>query len=450
MGMAISTFQSTNGNGETEMTLLLIKDASIHGLPGRHDVKVENGLVACVEPTGTTATIHDGFSPPPVTLLAEGGLLARAFVEPHLHPDKSFSLSSLPKAELVGLDSFSRSSRIKASFQPEEVARRARRAFDLAISNGVTRLRANVDIDSIAGLRGFEGVLRAREEVVGILDVDLVAFPQEGLTRDPTAYDLLREALNSGANLVGGWPNVEEGEEGQRAHVSKVFDLAEEFDVGVDIHADCWIDERERMLEVIADETSRRCFHGRVMASHCCGIECYHDDARRVADKVAEADVRVAVIPLNLLDGGPRGLSRPHLLREAGAQIVIGSDNLNDGWYPLGTLNPLDRAYMALVGGGFRDDQVDAIWHMIAGGAAHGLDNYDRLDTDAEHETDIRVGMVADLVLLGACSRLEAIRRPGGPITTIKAGRIVARRSVAEEVFGRELPLHQLAQEALQ
>lgn len=420
------------------MTALRITDASIHGRDGRHDVLVEDGRVTRIDPAspegGGSGTI--GATPPGATVLdAGGGLLARAFVEPHLHPDKSFSLSELPPAEASGLDHFTRAARIKAGFTPESVARRARRAFELAVSNGVTRLRANIDIDSIAGLRGFEGVLRAKEEVASILDVDLVAFPQEGLARDPGAYDLLREALRSGADLIGGWPNVEEGEEAQRAHVAAVFDLAEEFDVDVDIHADCWLDERERMLEVIADETIARGFQGRVLASHCCGIERYsEEDARRVADRVAAADVRVAIIPLNLVDGGPRGLSRPHLLRRAGAEVIVGSDNLNDGWYPLGTQNPLDRAYMALVGGGFGDEEVDDVWHMVAGGAAHALDDRGRADASAAAASDVQPGMAADLTLFGARDRHEALRRPGGALTTIKAGRVVARRTVGERV----------------
>ncbi|MEQ1944540.1 amidohydrolase family protein [Mesorhizobium sp. VNQ89] len=417
------------------MTPLLIRDASIHGLAGRHDVLVEDGKVTridAVKPGAQHPSMMGSNGPTSTVIEAEGGLLARAFVEPHLHPDKSFSLSDLPASETAGLDHFARSSRIKASFTAEQVARRARRAFDLAVANGVTRLRANIDVDSIAGLRGFEGVLRAREEMAGILDIDLVAFPQEGLGRDPAAHDLLREALKSGANHIGGWPNVEDGDQAQRAHVATVFDLAEEFDVDIDIHADCWLDERERMLEVIADETIARGFHGRVMASHCCGIECYRDDAPCVAEKVAAADVRVAVIPLNLLDGGPRGMARPHLLRKAGVEVIVGSDNLNDGWYSLGTLNPLDRIYMAVVGGGFRDDEVDAVWHMVSGGAAHALDNRDRAQASAETATDVHVGMVADLVLLGARSRVEAVSQPGGGITTIKRGRVVARRKIEE------------------
>ncbi|GLU88685.1 cytosine deaminase [Agromyces sp. NBRC 114283] len=417
---------------------LLIAGAALHGRPGAHDVLLRDGAVASIEPSGSigAAALAEWADRAGAERLdAAGGLLARAFVEPHLHPDKSFSLSELDPAEASGLDHFARSSRIKAGFTPERVARRARRAFELAVANGVTRLRANIDIDSIAGLRGFEGVLQAREEVRGILDVDLVAFPQEGLGRDPGALPLLREALRSGADLVGGWPNVEDGDAAQRAHVRTVFELAEEFDVDVDIHADCWLDERERMLEVVADETIARGYQGRVLASHCCGIERYSDeDAGRVAARVAEADVRVAIIPLNLVDGGPRGLSRPHELRRAGAELVVGSDNLNDGWYPLGTLSPLDRAYMTLVGGGYGDDDVDLVWHMVASGAAHALDDRTRADAEAWRAPDVTPGMTADLVLLGAHDRLEALRRPGGPLTTIKAGRVVARRSVDESV----------------
>lgn len=398
-----------------------IRNASLHGRDGRWDVRISGELVDNITPHADLTEGADG------DLDARGGLVSRAFVEPHVHPDKSYSLSELPE----GLDptvrdepdAFMRAAKIKAGFTAENVERRALRAFRLAASNGVTKLRATADVDTLAGLRGVEGLLRARERAAHLLDVEIVAFPQEGLSRDPGAEALLEAALEMGADFVGGWPNVELTREEEEDHVRRVFDLAERFGVGVDIHADCFQDRSEQMLEFIADETIRRGLQGRVLASHCVALELYEDEvAARVIDKVAAAGMTVAVIPLNLADGGPRGLSRPQELVEAGVNVVAGSDNMNDGWYPLGTLNPLDRANMTFFGGSFDSEaDVDTVWNMISGSAWQAL---------GDQPGDLRPGLPAELVILGAHTRAAALEQPLGALTTVHRGRIVSQRTV--------------------
>ncbi|MFI6283398.1 amidohydrolase family protein [Streptomyces sp. NPDC051018] len=406
---------------------LLIRRGRVHGRDGLVDLWVRGGKVAAVVPsgeapgpTGPNGTAA-GPDPAPEVLDAGGGLVSRSFTEPHYHPDKAYSRALAPAG---ARDSFERARLIKAGFTVEDVTERATRALRLASANGVTRLRANVDVDSVSGLRGFHGVLAARERVAHLLDVEIVAFPQEGLARDPESRALLAEALASGADLIGGWPNVEDGAEAQRAHVREVFDLAERFDVGVDIHADCMIDPAETMLEYVAEETIRRGYQGHVLASHCCGLEVYADtDAARVVAKVAEADVRIVVVPLNLLDGGPRGLSRPRELMAAGAVVAAGSDNMNDGWYPLGTLDPLDRAQMAFFGAGFHDEgAVDTAWEMVCGQASAAVGG---------RPGDIEVGEDADLVLFEAPDRATALANAPSTRTTLRRGRVVSRRNTA-------------------
>lgn len=403
-----------------------IVNARLHGRPDLWEIRLQSGRIAAVEPQKSP-----GSAAPAGAVDAAGGLVSRAFAEPHVHPDKSYSLSDVPEGvDLSGIapgDGFTRAARIKQGFTPENVERRARRAFELAVSNGITKLRATADVDTIAGLNGIEGLLRAREAVRPILDVELVAFPQEGLTRDPGAEELLREALRMGADFIGGWPNVETSGEEERAHVGTVFDLAEEFGVGVDIHADCFLDPNERILEHIADETMRRGFGGRVLASHCAALEIYDDaDAARVIGKVARAGIDIAVIPLNLAGEGPRGLSRPQELLAAGVNVAAGSDNMNDGWYPLGTLNPIDRASMAFFGGSFHEESdVDTVWDMVSGASWRALGG---------EPGDVTVGSEAELVILGVPTRAAALERPLGPLTTIHRGRVVARRAVAERL----------------
>jgi cytosine/creatinine deaminase len=399
---------------------LVIRGGRVHGRDGLTDVHVRDGRVTALVPGGSGEALTAAAAAAEV-LDADGSLVSRSFTEPHYHPDKAYSRALAPAG---ARDSFERARLIKAGFTAEDVAARAERALRLASANGVTRLRANVDVDSVSGLRGLHGVLAARERVAHLMDIDIVAFPQEGLGRDPGTRDLLAEALRSGADLVGGWPNVEDGAEAQRAHVREVFDLAERFGCGVDIHADCMIDPAETMLEFVAAETARRGYGGRVLASHCCGLEVYGEaDAARVVAAVAAADVRIVVVPLNLVDGGPRGLSRPRQLMEAGAVVAAGSDNMNDGWYPLGTLDPLDRAQMTFLGAGFHDEgSVDTVWDMVCGQSAAVL---------GDRPGDITAGEYADLVILDAPDRATAIANMPGTRTTLRRGTVVSRRDTA-------------------
>ncbi|WP_329025047.1 amidohydrolase family protein [Streptomyces sp. NBC_00690] len=397
---------------------LLIRSGRVHGRDEPVDLHIRDGKVIAVVPSGSIAAEAAD------VLDAGGKLVSRSFTEPHYHPDKAYSRSLAPGE---AKDSFERARLIKTGFTVEDVTERAVRALKLASANGVTTLRANVDVDSHSGLRGLHGVLAAREQVAHLMDVEIVAFPQEGLDRDPDSRRLLVEALTSGADLIGGWPNVEDTVEAQRANVREIFDLAERFDVDVDIHADCMIDAAETMLEYIAEETARRGYQGRVLASHCCGLEVYAEaDAARVIAAVAEADIKIVVVPLNLLDGGPRGLSRPQELMAAGVTVAAGSDNMNDGWYPLGTLDPLDRAQMTFLGAGFHDEgAVDTVWDMVSGQAAVAIGG---------RGGDIEVGEDADLVLLDAPDRATAIANTPGARTTLRRGRVVSRRDTGSRI----------------
>ncbi|WP_157530137.1 hypothetical protein [Microtetraspora niveoalba] len=403
---------------------LLIRAGRVHGRDGQVDVHIRDGLVTDVEPSPAKA------APAHRVLEAAGGLVSRSFTEPHYHPDKAYSRRLAPP----GLyDGFARARTIKAGFTVEDVADRATRALRLASVNGVTALRANVDVDSVAGLTGLHGMLAARERVAHLMDVQIVAFPQEGLGRDPGARELLEEALRLGAGLVGGWPNVEDGADAQRAHVREVFDIAERFAVDVDIHVDCMIDASETMMEFVAAETLRRGYQGRVLASHCCGLEMYDEaDAARVVAAVAEAGLRIVIVPINLADGGPRGLSRPRELMAAGVVVAAGSDNMNDGWYALGTLDPLDRAQTAYHGAGFHDDaSVDVAWDMVGSQASVAIGGRDG---------DVLIGESADLVVFDVPDRATALASMPGRRTTLRRGRVVSSRdttgSPALEVVG--------------
>lgn len=399
-----------------------IRNARMYGREELVDLVVRDGRIERIAP----GAAGDAAGPAGAQVLdAAGGLVSRSFVEPHYHPDKAYSRTFAPEPDA---DPFERSTAIKAGFTPEDVADRAERALRLAVLNGVTALRVTADVDSVVGLRAVEGLLEACRRVEHLADTAVVAFPQEGLLRDPGAETLLAQALDLGARYVGGWPNVEKSLDAQREHVRRAFDLAESHGVGVDLHVDCWISADEVMLEVVAAETIARQLQGQVLVSHCCGLEVYDDErAKRVVELVAEADLRVVAIPLNLADGGPRGLSRPAELLAAGVTVALGSDNMNDGWYPLGTLDPLDRAQLGYLGAGFHEDaNIDTVWEMVTTSAAAAI---------GSDPGEPAPGAAADLVVFSAPSREAALARQPGTLTTVKAGRVVARREL-EAVVG--------------
>ncbi|ADB54105.1 Cytosine deaminase [Conexibacter woesei DSM 14684] len=418
---------------------LSIEDARVLGREGRFDVAIADGVIRSVTPRdggGAAGAGAAGAAPvvpaPAIERIdARGGLVSPSFVEPHYHPDKAFSR----RGRVEQPDGFELAREIKAGFTEAGVEARATEAFRLAVSQGVGSMRANVDVDSIAGLTNVRGVLAARERVRDLIDVQVVAFPQEGLLRDAPAQELLVQAMAEGADVVGGWPNVEDGEAAQLAHLDFVFDLAERFDADLDVHVDCYCDPAERMLEPLAERTLARGFEGRVLASHCCGLEVYpDDDARRVIGRVAAAQIHVCVQPANTsAQYGPRGLSRTRELLAAGVPVSAGSDNMFDGWYLLGNLDPLDRAVLAYhgagLGGRYTHLPTELLWELVTDRAAAAI---------GTTPGRVEAGAPADLVVFDAPDVELALAALPGKRTTIKRGRVVAaRESAVWSVGGR-------------
>lgn len=401
--------------GTTTPADLLIEDATVLGADGRFDVAIAGATIRSVTPRAGEP------QPAAQRIDARGGLLAPSFVEPHYHPDKAFSR----RGRVRDTEGHALAAEIKDGFTEAGVEARATEAFRLAVAHGVGRMRANVDVDSIVGLTNLRGVLAARERVRELIDVEVVAFPQEGLLRDPAAQGLLRQAMAEGADVVGAWPNVEQGHAAQLAHLDFVFDLAERHDADVDVHADCWIDATEVMLEPLAERTLARGFEGRVLASHCCGLEVYaDDDAKRVIERVAQARIHVCVQPVNASSQyGPRGLSRTRELLAAGVSVSAGSDNMHDGWFLLGNLDPLDRALLAYngagLGGRYTELPPSLLWALVSSNAEAAV---------GAPERAVAAGADADLVLFDVPGIELALSALPGKRTTIKRGRVVAER----------------------
>src|SRR6059058_3231714 len=346
-----------------------------------------------------------------------GKLLLPAFIDGHVHLDKALIRDELREHDGTLAGAIGAIHERKRRYTADDVRARARAVIEDSVRLGTTRLRSHVDVDSIGGLVPLQGVMAATADCAGIAEVRTIAFPQEGLLRDPGAYELMQSALEAGADVVGGMPHWELDEASQREHVGLCFDLAERFDRDLDMHVDETDDANIRTLEMVADEALARNFVGRVCAGHVCSLAAAdHAYAERVIEKCRRADISIAanaVTNLVLQGRGDRGLIRRGTtrigeLREAGVNVLFGQDCVKDGFYPFGRGSMLEVA-------------------LISAHAAH-LTNKSDLDFALRAVTEapaqamrlldygLRAGARADMQLLPAPSWPEALRLQPPPV----------------------------------
>ncbi|MTI94653.1 MAG: amidohydrolase family protein [Firmicutes bacterium] len=340
------------------------------------------------------------------TLDVKGKLVSPGFVDCHLHLDKTLIALDTPN-ESGTLDEAIKITRSrKSEFTKNEVKERARKTIERAIANGTTWLRSNIDIDPIVGLTGLEALLELREEYRDKVDMQLVAFPQEGINKSPGTLELMIEALKSGADVVGGIPAKDIEPE---LHITKVFDLAERFAVPLDIHTDESDNPADLTLVEIARQTMARGLEGKVAVAHCCSLAALPPNAlEAILTEIAPAQLNVVSLPstnLYLQGRGDshrvrRGIAPVRALLDKGFTVAFASDNIRDAFNPFGTANLLQIGLMAAHGchmGGVGD--LNQVFTMLTTAPARIVGA----------NTGLRPGAKADLVILDAESPVQAI-----------------------------------------
>ncbi len=358
---------------------------------------------------------------------ADGGLVVPALVDPHVHLDLAYSADIVPP-NLSGtlLEAIEFWSKAKAELSAENVRERAVRAIHDEVGFGTGVMRSHVDMGSAAGMRLCEGVLAARESTRDICTIQFVAFPQDGLIRDPQAVDLVRQACRAGVDLVGGIPHVERTPRTGIRHLELMFDLAAEFDTDIDVHIDETDDPQSMYTEHLAELTIERGWQGRVTASHVCALSSYTDvHAERVMDMLAEARVNVVTNPgVNLhlqgrFDRYPkrRGLTRVSELLPRGVQCAAGQDCIKDPFYPMGNGQMLDQAFLLVHADHMiSPDGIRQAFDMVCGMAGRVLGREDH---------QIVEGAPADITVFAESQVSELIRRKPRPSCVLHAGRRV-------------------------
>ncbi|MCH7871873.1 MAG: amidohydrolase family protein [Planctomycetes bacterium] len=389
---------------------------------GNWTLRLAEGRIKAIEPFAAETAAGGSRE-----LDAAGGLLTPRLVDPHLHLDLAYSLDIVEENQSgTLLEAIGLWTEAKKHIQSDDVRERALRAIREEVRFGTGLIRSHVDVASASQMRLCEGVLAAREATRDYLVIQLVAFPQDGLIRDPKAVDLIRSAIRAGVDLIGGIPHIERTQPEGIAHLEQVFDLAAEFDADVDVHIDETDDPASRYTEHLAALTIQRGWQGRVTASHVCALASYDDvHASRVMDLIAEADIKVVTNPgVNLhlqgrFDGYPkrRGLTRISELLQRGVTCAAGQDCIRDPFYPLGNGKMLDQAFLLAHAEHMASPtQIKQAFDMICGKAADLM----RIDHHA-----LEVGAPANLLLFEAGDVAELVRMRPTPRHVIRHAEMI-------------------------
>jgi cytosine deaminase len=404
------------------VTDLVLRRCRLVDQPRLVDIAIVGGRVSQIGPDLPEAADE---------LDAEGRLAAPAFVEPHYHLDKCYTGEE--SLELRTLDEYiAAESARKRRFTVDDVAERAGRVIEQLVANGVTRMRTQVDVDTSAELRGFEGIQEAAERYRDLIDIQLVAFPQQGIVQDPGSEELLREAMRRGATAIGGHPQLEICRADSERHIATVFDIAQEFDADVDMHVDETDDPASTFIHDIAVETIRRGRENRVACGHVCALALYNPYyATKVIELVRRAGITVIANPTSnllfraLLDPEPRwrGLTRVRELLDAGVNVVFGQETVKSTYIvTLRNPDPLLTAQILAHGAGMKSlADMDRLWLMMTSSAARAL---------GIAEYGLAAGHRADINLFDAESPADAIASIAPRRWVLREGRVVAETQV--------------------
>ena len=395
------------------------------------DIGIRDGRIAALE--------HELAGEAGRTIDAQGMLASPPFVDIHFHMDATLSLGN-PRLNQSGtlLEGIALWGELKPLLTPEAVAERALRYCDLAVSQGLLAIRSHVDICDDR-LTAVDALLDVKQKVAPYIDLQLVAFPQDGYFRSKTAAQNLDRALDKGIDVVGGIPHFERTMEDGARSIEVLCDIAAERGLRVDMHCDETDDPMSRHIETLTAETQRLGLHGRVTGSHLTSMHSMDNYyVSKLLPLMAEAQVHAVANPLiNIVIQGRhdtypkrRGMTRVPEMRSCGINVAFGHDCVMDPWYSLGSADMLDVAHMALhLAHMTSREAMRYCYDAVTANAAKvmGLEGY-----------GLEIGCNGDLVVLQAADPIEAIRLKARRLFVVRRGKVIAES--ARQVTQIDLP----------
>jgi len=392
---------------------LLLRGCRIAGKAGeRCDIGIAGRRIAEIAPAIATDA--------PVIEL-DGRLALPGFVETHIHLDKSHIGDRCTCSQGTVHEAIAAVAAAKADFTEEDVYVRARRTLEKAIVQGTTRMRTHVEIDPRIGFKGFHGVRRLKQDYAWAIDLQLCVFPQEGLLNDPGTDELLVEACQSGADLIGGAPYIDTDPNGQ---IARIFELAARFDIDIDLHLDFDLDPSWMHLDEVCRQTAAHRWGGRVAIGHVSKLSAV-DEPRlmSIGRRLADAGVALTVLPatdLYLMGRDhtynvPRGVAPAHKLLPLGVTCSLATNNVLNPFTPFGdcSLIRMTNLYANAAQAGTPAD-LAACFDMVTTLPARLMNLSDY---------GIAVGNPADIVVLDCIDAEAAVAELAQPVLGIKHGR---------------------------
>ncbi|MGC9962310.1 MAG: amidohydrolase family protein [Acidimicrobiales bacterium] len=399
---------------------LVVATAAVRGTDGARWIGVRDGTIAAV----AAVPLHCER-----VVEADGALVMPAFVNAHMHLDKVYTLDVLGDSTVTAysggqmgsaMASIELASVVKDHYGELAIEANARQCLLSGLRHGVRHVLAFADVDTRSELRGVTPLLRLREEFRGVIDLQVVAFPQDGLLRDPGAEELVREAVELGADVVGGIPWIEYTDADAREHVRRMCELAASTGRRVAMLVDDAGDPALRTTEMLATEMLRSGLRGRGIANHARALSQYQAPSLlRLARLARQAGLGFVSDPHT----GPLHLPIFDLLAE-GLPVALGQDDCEDAYYPFGRQNMLEVVFLAAhILGASVGPRLDALLDAVTTTAARvmGIEGH-----------GLEPGCRADLVVLDGTTVREVVGRHSPPRYVIAGGRVVAENTVAQ------------------
>lgn len=394
---------------------ILIQNAQLPGVDGLRDVAIEGGTIRDIARKIETAAGR--------TIDADGRVLIPGLVDSHIHLDKAYIMDRLPNKSGTLMEAIQVTAQLKPTFTKEDVVERATRALFSLVTHGTTHIRTHAEFDPAQGFTGFETVMELKEKYRNLMDIQVVAFPQEGIFKCPGVENMMTQAMEWGADVVGGIPyNDTPADE----HIDLVFRLAAKYGKPIDFHQDFKDDADGITIEYICDKTIAEGMQGRVSVGHLTALAALPPERLEpILRKMADAKISVMCLPATDLHLGARKdtynvrrtVTPVRKLRDAGVNVCFATNNIRNAFTPYGTGDLMHIAMLGIpvchLGGA---DDLPTVLPMLTTNAAKaiGLEDY-----------GLEVGKKADMVLLDTKSVATAVIDIPERLFVIKNGKVI-------------------------
>lgn len=404
---------------------LLFKNVILDASNQLTDVAIDNGKIVAIAPNQTVHATR--------VIDAEGCVLIPGLVESHLHLDKALIADRMPNRSGTLKEAIAVTGVLKPTFTREDIETRATQALEMLIRNGTTYLRVHTEFDPSGGFHGFETIMEIKERYKHLIDIQVVAFPQEGIYKAPGTEEMMYRAMDLGADVVGGIPyNDRDANE----HIDLVFEIAKKYNKDIDFHQDFKDDYAGQSIVYLCEKTIKEGYQGRVSVGHMTTLHAMPpEELQPILELMAKAQINVMALPMTDLHLGARNdaynvrraVTPIRKLRDAGVNVCLASNNIRNPFTPYGNGDLMQVAMLAIpVGHLGGADDLPSVLPMITTNPAKAL----KLTDYGMFE-----GAKASVVLLDTKRYQDAIIDIPARLFVVKDGRVTVE-------LKRELILH--------